>query len=184
MEGCGFGFIGMLGRCCAWYIVTQSFLTGMSCHGNRRVLTAYEAILPEDARLDICKWYSVFYSCRTAQTWIFRVCFLKNCREVKYSRREETTTVRSTIDSVALDRQQSRDADMLSSMSCFEDERGKMHRGGRQVFCLNIWKHNSLDTWPASCWTLREPETCAVLVGFCCKYKKGIEWSDEGGSER
>jgi len=59
---------------------------------------------------------------------------------------EVATTVESTIYSPALERQQSRDADMLSSISCFGDERGKMHRGGRRGFCLGIWQHDSLKT--------------------------------------
>jgi len=67
-------------------------------------------------------------------------------------------TVRSTTYSPALDRQQSRDADMLSSISCFEDERGKMHRGGHQGVCLDMQDHDSLDTSSTPCRTLRGPE--------------------------
>lgn len=94
-------------------------------------------------------------------------------------------TVRSTTYSPALDRQQSRDTDMLSSMSYFEDERGKMHRGGRQGICLSICKRDSLDTSSTPCRTLREPGNMVEYSPyFVVNAIKGIKWSDEGSSEQ
>ena len=72
-------------------------------------------------------------------------------------KREVATIVESTLYSPTLERQQSRDADMCSSISYFEDERGNMYRGGRQGICLDMQDHDSLESSPASCRALKEP---------------------------
>ena len=94
-------------------------------------------------------------------------------------------TVRSTTYSPALDRQQSRDADMLSSISCFEDERGKMHRGGHQGVCLDMQDHDSLDTSTTPYTFLREPGNMVRYLGsFVVNTIKVLIVMKEEGSER
>ena len=68
VEGCGFGFIGMLGRCRSEYSTID--LSGTTSH-RIVVIMSYrvgKVILPEDGRRDILLNHGCFDSSRTAQT--------------------------------------------------------------------------------------------------------------------